>query len=100
MGSEVGCVCHKVSSMAEHQTMNLAVTGSTPVPNAVLNKSRSDAKASPNARGGGRTKVCRWYCVRAARESASWCHVSAATQDGALQCADTAGASLWQRQTD
>ena len=84
----------------EHQTLHLAVTGSTPVPNAVLNKSRSDAKASPNARGGGRTKVCRWRCVRAAREHVVTCHMPAATQDGALQCADTACASPWQRQTD
>lgn len=36
----------------EHQTLHLAVTGSTPVPNAA--KNRSGAKAPPNARGGGR----------------------------------------------
>ena len=77
--------------------MNLAVTGSTPVPTAAEN--RSDAKASQTPAGAGKRRSAAGI-VLAWRESVVTCHVPAATQDGALQCADTACASPWQRQTD
>ena len=84
-----------VSSEAEHQTLNLAVTGSTPVPQR-LNRGESVTKKPAGA--GDRRSAAGIVLVR--RESVVTCHRPAATQDGALQCADTACASPWQRQTD
>ena len=77
--------------------MNLAVTGSTPVPKAV--KPAPTRKRHQPPAGAGKRRSAAGV-VPARRESVATCHVSAATQDGAMLCADIACASPWQRQTD
>ena len=86
-----------LAQWVEHQTLHLAVTGSTPVPNAAKTAPRESVTKRPRGRASVGLPLA--LCSQR-RESVVTCHVPAATQDGALQCADTACASPWQRQTD
>ena len=93
----VSAATNVVSSVDRAPDLNLAVTGSTPVPNAA--KAAPARKRHQTPAGAGKRRSAAGI-VLARRESVVTCHVPAATQDGALQCADTACASPWQRQTD
>lgn len=86
-GSEDGCFDYHArqgSSTVEHQTENLAVTGSTPVP------ARKRRQRSPRGRAMRRSAA---GMTPLRRDSVVECDCRPQHERGALQCADTARAS-------